>query len=158
MSYADRLNQAMSALGVDTHSLAKHLGVSYQAVKKLMDGKSAEMTASNNAKAARYLGVDSDWLATGAGAMRPPAWPFSRVTRQQVDALSPTDLAAVEGAMLVALSGNLPATDSNVTYIIQTAAAPAAGKRVRGGIRAIKTSAEPRRAPPKNRPKPAGRG
>lgn len=55
----------MTAAGVDKTALAKELGISYQAVRKVLEG--GKFSAENNAKAARFLKVSSDWLATGAG-------------------------------------------------------------------------------------------
>lgn len=69
-NYKDRLIAAMSTF-VTVSQLADALGVSYQAVKKVTDGKSAAFTAENNSKAAAFLGVSSDWLATGSGQARP---------------------------------------------------------------------------------------
>lgn len=66
--YRERLRQAMGA-SVSIAQLACALDVSYQAVKKLLDGKSTSFTAINNTKAARFLGVNPDWLATGTGEM-----------------------------------------------------------------------------------------
>ena len=50
-------------------ALAKELGISYQGVKKVVDGGSAAFTAANNAAAAAFLEVSPDWLATGKGRM-----------------------------------------------------------------------------------------
>lgn len=68
--YRMRLKKSLDACGASVSALADALGVSYQAAKKVMDGKSTAFTAANNTKAARFLGVDSDWLATGEGLMR----------------------------------------------------------------------------------------
>lgn len=68
---------------MDPGELAFELDISYQAVKKVLDGKSAAFSAPNHAKAAIALNVSSDWLALGTGAMeREPGetrevWPFS---------------------------------------------------------------------------------
>lgn len=67
--YAQRLTAAMEHAGQKTTALALNLGVSYQAVKKVLDGKSTSLNAANNARAARFLGVSADWLATGSGSM-----------------------------------------------------------------------------------------
>jgi phage repressor protein C with HTH and peptisase S24 domain len=47
------------------------------------------MTAENNSKAAKFLRVDPDWLATGEGLMRTERiWPFgSEIAPQQYFAL-----------------------------------------------------------------------
>lgn len=68
-SYSDRLKRAMDERGVDIPTLAAKIGVSYQAVRKATKG--GGMSAENNAKAAKVLGVNSDWLALGV-------WPKQR--------------------------------------------------------------------------------
>jgi transcriptional regulator with XRE-family HTH domain len=70
-TYSERIAAAMKAANCSTSALAAALGVSYQAVKKVLDGKSNALTAENNAKGARFLGVSSHWLATGEGEMIP---------------------------------------------------------------------------------------
>jgi transcriptional regulator with XRE-family HTH domain len=65
-AYKTRLAAAMKLAGVNDAALAKHLGVTLQAVRKVLKGDSAALNAPNNAKAARFLGVTSDWLALGA--------------------------------------------------------------------------------------------
>ena len=66
-TYAKRLCWAMERAGTDVHAIAAHLDISYTAVKKVVDGKSSEFSAKNNAKTASFLGVDSDWLVLGEG-------------------------------------------------------------------------------------------
>lgn len=65
VEYGDRLQQAMSAAGMSTSELARRMGLSYQAVKKVLNGGS--FNTENNSAAAKVLGVHSDWLATGKG-------------------------------------------------------------------------------------------
>jgi phage repressor protein C with HTH and peptisase S24 domain len=67
VDYASRLREAMTDAGVSTSALASALGISYQAVKKVLDGSTTAFTAANNAAAAKVLQVRSDWLATGMG-------------------------------------------------------------------------------------------
>ena len=77
VEYRDRLASAMEKAGVTTQDLANHLKVSYQAVKKVLDGKSTSLNAANSAQAGRILRVDHHWLATGEGDPRPQEnWPF----------------------------------------------------------------------------------
>lgn len=64
-----RLADAMDRAGKDVAALARDMGLSYQAVRKWTDGKTVELTASNNSKLAKLLNVDPDWLATGEGSM-----------------------------------------------------------------------------------------
>lgn len=56
----------MAAASASAQDLAGVLDTSYQAVKKVLDGKSGAFNAINNAKAAAYLHVTSDWLALGS--------------------------------------------------------------------------------------------
>ena len=72
-TYSERLAAAMKAAKCSTSGLSDALGISYQAVKKVLDGKSASLTAENNAKAAKHLKASSDWLATGEGQMTIPS-------------------------------------------------------------------------------------
>ena len=59
----------MDRAGVTRTRLAAELGVSYVAVKKVLDGLTRAFTAENNSRAATFLGVNPDWLATGEGEM-----------------------------------------------------------------------------------------
>lgn len=67
--HSQRLLLAMRHSETTTPRLAASLGVSYQAIKKLIDGTSKSLTAENNSKAAKILGVNPDWLASGEGEM-----------------------------------------------------------------------------------------
>lgn len=65
VEYSDRLAWAMERAGYDVRRLSDALNMSYQAVKKVVDGKSSAFSAVNNAKASRILEIESDWLALG---------------------------------------------------------------------------------------------
>ena len=65
VDYSERLKLALKQSGYTTQMLADALGISYQAAKKALDGKTKAFTASNNQKAANLLGVSAEWLATG---------------------------------------------------------------------------------------------
>lgn len=65
VDYSERLKLALRQSGYTTQMLADALGISYQAAKKALDGKTKAFTASNNQKAANLLGVAAEWLATG---------------------------------------------------------------------------------------------
>jgi transcriptional regulator with XRE-family HTH domain len=71
--FGDRLAHAMSLPDnkLGPVELAEALGVTRQAIDKLLKGGSNEMSASNNARVARLLGVDPTWLAIGEGVARP---------------------------------------------------------------------------------------
>ncbi len=101
----------MKAASVSASKLAEGLDTSYQAVKKVIDGKSSAFNAANNAQAAKILGVSSDWLALGGPdmhAVTPPAadapsWPFPSVPEALVRSLPDDLLKQLEGAVLLAL-------------------------------------------------------
>lgn len=67
VDYAERLKGAMASANVSTQALATGMGLSYQAVKKVLNGTSKAFTALNNVLAARVLNVNPTWLATGEG-------------------------------------------------------------------------------------------
>lgn len=73
VEYCDRLKEAMTDEHVTVAALAAHMNLSYQAVKKVLDGKTNAFTASNNDIAARFLKVSPSWLATGRLPKRPAA-------------------------------------------------------------------------------------
>ena len=96
--YKDRLLAAMQAVGVDEKQLAAALGVTQQAVRKVVKtAQTKALSAPNNAHAAARLGVSADWLATGEGPMRPiseRARQLARLLDQLGDEDSPVFLAA----------------------------------------------------------------
>lgn len=69
--YASRLK---TALGGDSPALIKglanELGLTYNAVKKVITGGSNYFTVPNHYKAARYLKVRPEWLGLGEEPMR----------------------------------------------------------------------------------------
>lgn len=69
VEYSERLKAAMTRAQVKTRTLSDAIGMSYQGVKKVIDGKSNAFSAENNSRAAAVLGVNPDWLATGQGQM-----------------------------------------------------------------------------------------
>lgn len=84
VEYKDRLTQALTLAERETKDLQLHLGVTYQAMKKLETGTTKAFSAENNARAARFLDVDAFWLATGEGQPRPQQpWPFPMVLPSQ---------------------------------------------------------------------------
>ncbi|RSF09281.1 S24 family peptidase [Achromobacter aegrifaciens] len=109
-TYADRLLLAMRQRDVDVTTLAKALGMSYQGVKRVTEGKSKAFTAANNEEAAHFLRVSPRWLATGqgemdAGAIREPdPWPLPFVNEAEVRALSADQLTALGVAVALAVA------------------------------------------------------
>jgi transcriptional regulator with XRE-family HTH domain len=116
VDYSERLKAAMQARAVKPRELADVLRVSYQAIEKALDGRTKALSAPNNTYAARFLGVSSDWLATGEGQRErdaPPeaalTWPFgdyapyeslSRGKKAQLAQIVSAFLAGAEPEML----------------------------------------------------------
>lgn len=98
-------------------------------MKKLEDGKTKSLSAENNARAARFLGVNSFWLATGEETMLEAdqassaayrsqdhadihhvgeavtayigqAWPFMHIKPEQYARLSERQKGIIEGCAL----------------------------------------------------------
>jgi len=67
----ERLASAMKDRGVSVSQLASAVGVSYQAVKKILDGKTATLKGENLLKISAHLTVNAEWLATGKGPKDP---------------------------------------------------------------------------------------
>lgn len=65
--FGPRLEEALKIAKKDRQELADAIGISVQALSQLIIGKSKSATAENTAKAAKFLGVDFFWLATGQG-------------------------------------------------------------------------------------------
>lgn len=110
MDYTERLHAAMRLAGMDPlapasiTALAVALGVSYQAVKKLVDGTSKKMDVAHNVKASRFLRVDSEWMATGEGDPRGMrSWPLSEELLVACRAADPKSLRRAENAARAAL-------------------------------------------------------
>jgi len=76
--YSHRLKMAIAARNVSYIQLAKAMGVTYQAVQKVITGKTKEFGASNHFRAAEYLSVNPIWLLEGSGSMNgsEPATPM----------------------------------------------------------------------------------
>jgi hypothetical protein len=66
VDYWTRLKPEMDAKGVTKAALSRKLGISYQAIKKIVDG--GAFGVENNFKAARLLGLSPEWLSSGKGA------------------------------------------------------------------------------------------
>jgi transcriptional regulator with XRE-family HTH domain len=72
MTFGQRLEQAIELGQSDRAKLAKALKISVQAVSQAINGNTKAFSAENTVRAARFLRVDSYWLATGEGQARAP--------------------------------------------------------------------------------------
>lgn len=109
--YDERFAALLRERGITASDMAARLKLSYQAVKKIVDGKSKMMAADNNARAAAILNVDSDWLATGEGRRERGKLPFSeRALRIAAiyDQVSPKDRRHIDAAADAAASPDDP--------------------------------------------------
>jgi hypothetical protein len=114
--YRDRLAEAMKDAGIDPDDpdekkrqaamkkLAGALGSSYTAVWKLVTRNgTTQFGGDNNSKAAAFLGVNPDWLATGVGNKRANPWPFPLIDRNRYDQLDDSMKGYVQRALEDAL-------------------------------------------------------
>jgi hypothetical protein len=99
--YTTRLETALRLAGKSWKELEDHLGISYQALKKLQDRKTKSLTAENSAQAARFCQVDHFWLATGQGTPKPEGvWPFALISPEQYSQLPPDVKQRIEDELL----------------------------------------------------------
>jgi len=83
MSFQERLAEAMRDANTTPKALGAAVGVSVQAVSQTLSGSTRAFSAENCVKAARFLGVDSYWLATGDGDKRPALSPNTAMALSQ---------------------------------------------------------------------------
>lgn len=111
-TYAARLKLAMDAAGVDNEALRKRLGITVQAVRKILGSSTGQFTAKNNSQAAEFLGVDPDWLATGKAVVRPQAPRLSAELLAALARASPEQARRAENAARACLDMDALGRDS----------------------------------------------
>jgi len=108
-SYGERLAEALRISGKERQHLADAMNVSVQAIGQVILGNTKALTAENTAYAAKYLGVDYYWLATGKGEPSKnsaiaetatsenasPEWPFS-MSLQEILEIGPDEKASLD--------------------------------------------------------------
>lgn len=75
MTYGKRLEEALKKAGKSRTELADHIGYTRQAIGMLINFKGNRPRTLNtdaHVKAARFLGVNPDWLLYGSGQMTDP--------------------------------------------------------------------------------------
>lgn len=82
MKLGDRLRIALKEAGKTQQELADYLGISKSAVSAQMLGSTKEISAKNLFRAARFLGVEPEWLGTGKG----PRTPGERLATEATEA------------------------------------------------------------------------
>lgn len=130
--YDERFAALLTERKLTAKDVASELGISYQAVKKIVDGKSKMLAADNNARAAALLGVDSDWLATGEGSRERAKPQFSKAALRVAaiyDRVTAKDRRHIDAAADAASSPDDPpeaATDSSAAPLPAPRPAPVA--------------------------------
>lgn len=81
MELGARLRWALQQSGHTQQDLARHLGISKSAVSQQVNGDTKEITPKNLFRAARFLGVEPEWLGTGKG----PRTPLERLASEGVE-------------------------------------------------------------------------
>ena len=101
---ASRLAAARVAAGLSQVDLAKKAGISAGAIGNIEAG-TRQGTARVIQALAGALGITTTWLVDGVGPMKASApWPFQQIDRKNIDSLTSSQLAAVEGAILLTLA------------------------------------------------------
>lgn len=128
-AYGKRLSQAFEgerSFGITIQKLADALDISYQGVKKAMDGD-AMPSARNNALLAKELHVDANWLATGEGFARPQVDPDALATEQEKQLMGLFRGLRPEVRDEVVVAVNVTAKDGTVSAKDPYAKAPKPG-------------------------------
>lgn len=68
VNYGERLEHAIKLAKSSRAAVAQATGRSVQAIGQVIRGDTGALTAENSARAARALGVNHYWLATGEGS------------------------------------------------------------------------------------------
>lgn len=68
VNYGERLDYAIKLAKSSRAAVAEATGRSVQAIGQVIRGDTGALTAENSARAARALGVNHFWLATGEGS------------------------------------------------------------------------------------------
>lgn len=101
---ATRLAAVRLEAGLSQVDLAKLAGVSAGAIGNIEAG-TRQGTARIVQALAAALQVNPAWLVSGTGPKKAAApWPFSQIDRQRIESLSKSQIAAVEGAILLTLA------------------------------------------------------
>jgi len=107
-TFGQRLELALKLAEKDRSALAEATDLTVQAIGQVIQGKTKALTAENSAKAARFLKVDSYWLATGEGKPRPVGatvagpdqWPFQRLALDRFLQLTENQQRGIEDSLI----------------------------------------------------------
>ncbi len=107
-AFGDRLETALNLAKKGRKALADHLGISVQAVGQTVRGETASFNAINTAKAARFLGVNWYWLATGEEEPTSAGSAIPRALVKAYSAAEPKKRALALSVALQILEGDAP--------------------------------------------------
>lgn len=167
-TYGERLAQALRHMQgrgpeerFDRKAIAKHMGISVTAIGYILSGKNKAFTGPNHVKAAAFLGVRPEWLATGEGPVF--AGPASEVEAegQRLEAVAEKIQSKLRGRPVVAALEKAAATfGPEVARNAELAALEAINQVVRAATAAKQSSPAPAAAKRSSRTTakhPAGR-
>jgi len=94
---AERMEKALAASGKKQADLVIATGAKASSVTNWIGGRTSNLKGENLTKAAACLGVSPVWLAAGVGEMKAEtAWPFSKFSQEDFEALEPEVKVAIE--------------------------------------------------------------
>ena len=94
---AERMQAALASSGKKQADLVTATGAKASSVTNWIGGRTSNLKGENLSKAAACLGVSPVWLAAGIGEMKnETAWPFSKFSQADYEALAPEVKAAIE--------------------------------------------------------------
>ena len=107
-TFGQRLELALKLAEKSRNELAEAADLTVQAIGQVIQGNTKALTAENSAKAARFLNVDSYWLATGKGKPRPveatteapDRWPFQRLALDRFLQLTQNQQRGIEDSLI----------------------------------------------------------
>ncbi len=115
VNYGQRLEHAIKLAKSSRNAVAEATGRSVQAIGQVIRGETGSLTAENSARAAKALGVDHFWLATGEGEPRPKtAGPLSQELMNELAKLPPEQIVKHENSLRVHLGMETLSTESFV--------------------------------------------
>lgn len=115
VNYGERLDYAIKLAKSSRAAVAEATGRSVQAIGQVIRGDTGALTAENSARAARALGVDHYWLATGEGeAVSRAACPFSQELIEELAKLPADQVVKHENSLRVHLGMDTLSTASFV--------------------------------------------
>jgi antitoxin HigA-1 len=105
-SLQERLSRAFDPSKHTKKGLSVAAKVSAPSVTDWFNGKTKELKGEPLVRAARYLGVDPLWLATGQGPMQAVnvPWPFMEIAPEAWQSLNEREKGRIEGIIYASMT------------------------------------------------------